>query len=73
MVACKPCPVCGGAEFEVDFEEVGNGEVASRITCMSCDEDDDTHGPVAKAFDEVASEEAAVRAWNHWVDSHRKH
>jgi len=73
MVAPKPCPICGGNEFGVAFDEVGKGEVAAYLSCESCDEDDDTEGPVAKAFDEWGAEEAAVRAWNHWVDSYRKH
>lgn len=64
MVACKLCPVCGGDEFGVALDEIGNGEVAAYIFCDSCDEDDDSQGPSAKAFDEVGAEEAAVRAWN---------
>lgn len=72
MVDPKPCPVCGGNEFSIAFDEVGNGEVEAYLMCDSCDVDDDTQGPPAKAFDEEEAEEAATLAWNRWVDSQRK-
>jgi Restriction alleviation protein Lar len=60
----KPCPVCGGTEFEFEFEETDEGVTACLI-CEGCVEDVDTRGPVSKPCDdEGEAEQAAIRAWN---------
>jgi hypothetical protein len=65
----KPCPVCGGTEFGVEFDETDNGMIVAFLICEECDEDDDTRGPVGKPRDtEEEAEEEALRAWNRLID-----
>jgi transcription elongation factor Elf1 len=65
----KPCPVCGGSEFNVEFRDTGS--VAAFLICDECAEDKDTRGPLGQpcGTDEDAENEA-ILAWNHWVDNH---
>jgi hypothetical protein len=69
MLEPKPCPVCGGTEFNVEFKETGS--VAAFLICDECAEDKDTRGPLGEpcGTDEDA-ENNAILAWNHWVDNH---
>jgi transcription elongation factor Elf1 len=65
----KPCPVCGGTEFSIEFEE--KGSVAAFLFCDTCHEDNDTRGPAGTpcGTDEDAENEA-ILAWNQFVDDH---
>jgi hypothetical protein len=68
----KPCPVCGGTEFRVGFEETEGG-VAPFLICDECDEDDDTQGPLGESCGTDAhAENEAILAWNRWVDNHHQ-
>jgi hypothetical protein len=66
----KPCFVCGGAEFSVEFEETEGG-VAAFLMCDECDEDDNTRGPLGKPCDtDEEAEDEAILAWNRFVVKH---
>jgi hypothetical protein len=68
MTDPKPCPVCGGTEFGVDYEERDERILASLI-CDDCDENNDTRGPFGKpCATEDEAEAEAVLAWNRFVD-----
>ena len=69
MLEPKPCPVCGGSEFNVEFKDTGS--VVAFLICAECAEDKDTRGPLGEpcGTDEDAENEA-ILAWNHWVDTH---
>jgi hypothetical protein len=66
----KPCPVCGGTEFSVEFEETERG-VAAFLICDACDEVDGTRGPLGQPCGtDVDAENEAILAWNRFVDKH---
>ena len=66
----KPCPVCGGTEFRIEFEETEGG-VAAFLMCDECDENDDTQGPLGKACGtDGDAENEAILAWNRFVDAY---
>jgi hypothetical protein len=70
MIEPRPCPVCGGTELGVAFEETDAG-VTAKLICESCDEDVDTESPVSKPCDTVdEAEDEAVRVWNCFVEKH---
>jgi hypothetical protein len=77
MTAPLPCPICGGTEFGVEFEEIERGGrtvTCARLICEMCDEDTDTQGPLAESLlsNDVDAEEQATIAWNEWVLNQRK-
>jgi hypothetical protein len=64
MSTLRCCPVCGGTEFSIESVEV-DGRYEAFVICESCDEFDDTQGPVSNRFaTEKEAEKDAIRAWN---------
>jgi hypothetical protein len=70
MAEPKPCPVCGGTEFSVEFEETERG-VAAFLRCDECDEASDTSGPLGEPYGtDTDAENEAILAWTRFVDKH---
>ncbi len=70
MVEPKPCPVCGGTSFSVEFDDIGRGSVIARLICGGCEGEHPTYGPMSEPCGTVEeAEQAAIAAWNAGVPS----
>jgi hypothetical protein len=72
-----PCPICGGTEFSVEFDEIDRGDHAQPCAALICDmydEDTDIYRPTVESLlnEEEDAEEQATIAWNEWVLKQRK-
>jgi len=73
MKAIKPCPACGGTEFDIDIYHAGNGYQAF-VICGACDDVGEPQGPVSNICStEDEAESDAVRAWNGLASKKAEH